>query len=209
MILGPLFDQVFKIGQPKGVSIPDLLGGALKTATDENTTATDDNTDAIKQLTIAIEQAIMQARTASSGGGSSNPGWSGFGSPIDLNLNGFPGSGGGYSPSVIMQGFPGVGLPGMGGSSSGGGLSGIGSYVGLAATLGAGGYSLYEGIHSGGSRGDLQMAASAAAIANKVLPMISPALAVAGPIGMVAAGVLGHGLFILGRPQASSFHCYF
>ncbi len=206
VILGPLFDKTIGKG-PQGVSIPDLVGGALKTATDENTTATQDNTDAIDRLTAAIDQANSRGPSLYGKPGSVPPGWGGTtigggGGYGPMVLPGFPTTGGlpGLGPlyGVDPSGAPPMGPPGIGG---GGAMSSnVMTDIGTAIALGGAGYGMYEGIHSGGARGGLQAAASAGA-ALGALGKLIPALSGAGAIGMVAGAVLGIASALMGDPK--------
>jgi hypothetical protein len=112
-------------------------------------------------------------------------------------FNGFPGGLG----DVIMQGFPAAGLPPTGG---GGGLCGLnigGISLGNILTGGAGLYGLTTGIQAGSPRVGLQTGAGAAALAGSVLPLLTPMLATAGPIGMGAAAALSMISAIFGDPR--------
>lgn len=167
-IFGAIFGSLKNTAGGKTVSIPDVLGSAAKDSPEnQNTDATKDNTDATRDLTDAMRNVFLSSMGPGSGGGSTGSGGILYGLPSDGSSGGGPG---GY----------GTGLPGGGG---GGGASG--------AALAAGGAGLLiSGIRRGGAAGGLQAAGGAAIAAAGILPMISKALKVAGPIGeAVGAGL--------------------
>lgn len=180
-VAGVIFDKIKLPGRgPSGVSIPDVLGGALKTATDENTTATDDNTRALKDLTDLLRARAGGGGSiggARGGGGGWSPSWNGASGPFVLNA--FPGAGGGF-PGVMMQGLP----SSSAGGSNGGWIPGMGGGGGTGGGWGGGGGNSPWDPHTNGgvlSPGGLTSGGAAGIMSKVGIGAAS--------IGAIAAGI--------------------
>jgi hypothetical protein len=100
-----------------------------------------------------------------------------------------------------MGGFSTRGYDASSASSASSGTSAWTKDLGAGAALAAGGFGIYNGVRSGGARGDLSATGSGLAMLGALLPKISQSLAIAGPIGMVAGMGLGMITAMLGDPK--------
>lgn len=178
-LAGNAFAELFKnvsgnIGLGGKVFQGTIFGqDPLKGATDMNTMATLDNTRAMMAFSARI------AASASGGGGG-----------LVGGLEGISGIGGDSAPDSYLGGGDwgdGTILP----AKTGGGGFSLGRALGIGGAAAGGGFGIYSGIKAGGGRGATTAAASAIAMAGSIIALSSKALAIAGPIGLLAGTGIG------------------